>query len=83
MTTADEIRRFVVKTYIQPARSRAEKTVSFTAKDIHESMGLESKYPLVCSSIDTDKFLDYAGVTLVSRSGPHQSNTVRWVFAVH
>lgn len=83
MTTADEIRRFVVKTYIQPARSQSEKTVTFTANDIHEGMGLQSRFPLVCSSIDTDKFLEYARVTLVSRTGPHQSNTVKWVFALH
>jgi hypothetical protein len=82
MTTANEIRYFVLKNYIQPARNRSEKTVSFTAADIHEAMSFENRYPLVCSSIDTDKFLDYASVTLVSRKGPKQSNTVQWVFAL-
>ena len=82
MSTADEIRSFVKKTYIQTARSRSEKTVSFSAEDIHNAMGLKNRYPLVCSSIDTDKFLDFASVTLINREGPKQSNTVRWTFSL-
>lgn len=82
MSTADEIRRFVIKTYIHPAHERAEKTVTFSAEDIHSAMGLKSRYPLVCSSIDTDKFLEIAYVTLIKRDGPKQSNTVRWTFSL-
>lgn len=82
MATAHEIRQFVIKTYIQPARSRSEKIVSFSAEDIHNTMGLQKRFPLVCSSIDTDKFLDFASVTLIKREGPKQSNTVRWTFSL-
>lgn len=83
MTSAEDIRRFVLNIYIQPARRRSEKTVSFRASDIHNEMGLKDRFPLVCSSIDTDKFLDYASVTLISRTGPQQSSTVQWVFELN
>lgn len=82
MTTADEIRHFILKNFIQPARARSEKTVTFSAADIHDGRQLASRFPLVCTSIDTDKFLDYASVTLVSRKGPKQSSTVQWIFAL-
>ena len=82
MTTAYEIRRFVMKTYIQPARTRSEKIVTFSAEDVHNAMGLKSRFPLVCSSIDTDKFLDFASATLIKRVGPKQSNTVQWTFSL-
>ena len=78
--TADDVRHFALKSFIQPARERGEKTVSFTATDVHKGMGLQARFPLVCSSIDGGKFMDLAKVVLVKRDGPKQSSTVRWVF---
>jgi 5-methylcytosine-specific restriction protein B len=80
MTTANEIREYVKKYFIIPARRRGERSITFKASDIHKAMGLEQRYPLVCSSIDTDKFLEFASVILVKREGPKQSTTARWTF---
>jgi 5-methylcytosine-specific restriction enzyme B len=80
MATANDVRRYALVVFIEPARRRGENTVSFSAKDIHNGMSLDNRFPLVCSSIDTDKFLDYASVILVERVGPKQSSTVRWTF---
>lgn len=80
MATADSIRQYVLKVYITPARQRGEKRVEFTSSEIHKGMGLQSRFPLVCSAIDTDKFLDFASVILITREGPKQSSTVRWVY---
>ena len=80
MATAEDVRRYVLVTFIQPARRRGEKTVTFTSTDIHHGMGLKGRFPLVCSSIDADKLLDFASVILVRRDGPKQSSTVRWAF---
>jgi hypothetical protein len=81
-TTADKIREHALLTYIKPARRQGEKTVSFSSTDIHKGMALRSSFPLACSSIDADKFLDYASVPLVKREGPKQGSTVRWLFAL-
>lgn len=80
MVTADEVRQYALIVYIQPARRRGVKTVSFKASDIHKGMGLKERFPLVCSAIDADKFSEFASVILVKRDGPKQSSTVRWVF---
>jgi hypothetical protein len=79
MATAEEVRRYALK-QIQAARLRGEKTITLTASDIHKGLGLKSRFPLVCSAIDADKFLDFASVILIKRDGPRQSSTVRWVF---
>lgn len=39
MATAEEVRRFAFKK-IQEARQKGEKTITFTALDIHKGMGL-------------------------------------------
>ena len=80
MATAEKVREYARVTFIEPARSRGEKTVTFTSSDIHKGMGLKSRFPLVCSAIDAGKFQDYASVILVRRDGPRQSSTVQWVF---
>ncbi len=82
MATADDVREYVLKTYIKPARQSRERTVSFTALDVHKGMGLQGRMPLVCAAIDANKFLDFASVVLTGREGPKQSSTVRWVFDV-
>jgi len=80
MATANNVREYAKVTFIEPARRRGENTVAFTSRDIHQGMGLISRFPLVCSAIDAEKFQDYASVILVQRDGPKQSSTVRWVF---
>ncbi|HBG75087.1 MAG: hypothetical protein A2X25_14620 [Chloroflexi bacterium GWB2_49_20] len=79
MATAEEVRRYVLK-QIQTARQNGEKSISFSALEIHNGLGLKQRFPLVCSAIDADKFLDFASVILIKRDGPKQSSTVRWVF---
>ncbi len=82
-TQADEIREYVLVAIIKPARRRGDKTVTFDALDVHKGMGFRvNRMPAVCEAVDTDLFLAGAGVTLVSRTGPAQSTTTRWTFAV-
>jgi hypothetical protein len=80
MATANEVRDYALRTFIAPARRQGKQTVSFSSADIHKGMNLVQRYPLVCSAIDADKFLDYARVILVRREGPKQSTTARWTF---
>jgi len=83
MTQADKIRAFVINEMIIPARNRGEKTIEVNAEEIHTRMSFkENRYPNVCSAINAQKFLDLARVKLVSRTGPLQSNTAKWKFAL-
>jgi 5-methylcytosine-specific restriction enzyme B len=79
---ADQIRHYVLKNSIEPARQRGDSTVHVNANAVHSALGLHSRFPAICSALDSDKFLNYARVTLVSRSGPQQSSSVEWIFAV-
>jgi hypothetical protein len=78
----DEIRKYAKKKYIVPARMKKEKRVSFTAADIEKGMGLGSRFPMVCSSIDTKKFLAFARVDLIKREGAASGATAKWTFKV-
>ena len=80
ISQADEIRKYAKTQFVIPARKKGEKRVSFTSKDIHQGMDLESRYPQVCASIDSKKFKEFARVELVKREGPQQGATARWIF---
>jgi hypothetical protein len=82
MRLADQIRHHVRREIIEPARAQGAGTVRASAREIHDALGLENRYPAVCGALDSDIFLDLAGVTLVERAGPSQSSTAEWVFAV-
>jgi hypothetical protein len=61
---------------------KKDKRVTFTAEDIEKGMGLGNKFPMVCSSIDAKKFLEYARVELIRREGAAQGSTAKWTFKV-
>jgi hypothetical protein len=82
MTHADQIREYVLKTYIIPARQSGNSMATVHAKEIHAALGFGNRMPLVCGALDADKFLDYAQVTLVRRTGPKQGSTAEWVFEI-
>jgi hypothetical protein len=79
---ADEIRKYAKTHFIIPVRQKHQKRVVFTASDIHHGLKLTSRYPLVCSSIDSRKFKVFARVELIKREGPKQGASARWTFKV-
>src|ERR1700722_7486067 len=83
MSQADDIRRFVIANYIEPARSRGERRVSVRAGDVHRAMGLSNAMPAVCSAIGTSRFLVDAGVAEAGREGPLNSSTVLFTFELN
>lgn len=74
---ADEIRRFVFREYIEPARLRGEHEVTIRAGDVHDRMGLVSRMPAVCGAIGADKFQDEYRVRLINRKGPNNGANAR------
>jgi 5-methylcytosine-specific restriction enzyme B len=80
MSQADDIRRFVIARYIEPARAKGEQRVSVRAGDVHRAMGLSNAMPAVCSAIGSGRFLVDAGVAEAGREGPFNSSTVVFTF---
>ncbi len=79
---ADEIREHVMEVYIIPARARGTRSVTVRAAEVHAALALRARYPVVCSALDGETFIEAAGVTLISRKGPLHSSSVVWVFGV-
>lgn len=82
MSQADDIRQFVVVNYIAKARSRFEQQVSVRAGDVHRDMTLQNAMPAVCSAIGSNKFELEANVREAGRSGPANSSTSTFTFAL-
>jgi 5-methylcytosine-specific restriction protein B len=72
MSLADEIRKYVLTMYIEPARRRGDRTVVVRAGDVHKRMGLTDRMPAVAGALGAKKFEEYANVQLIRREGPHQ-----------
>jgi hypothetical protein len=82
ISQSDEIRKYAKTHFVIPARKKGEKRVSFSAKDLHQGLDLVSRYPMVCSAIDSKKFSEFAHVELTRREGPQQGATTRWTFKI-
>ena len=79
---ADRIRQHVITRHIVPAREAGETVVRVTSGDVHRDMGLQDRMPAVCSALDTQTFLDLAGVAMEERSGPPQGATTVFVLRI-
>lgn len=82
MILADRIRKYVLDRKIKPARNQGVTSITIIAGEIHSDMGLKNRMPAVCGALDADKFLDYAQVKLILRTGPKQGSTAKWVFSL-
>jgi len=77
---ADEIRQFVLKNYILPARKRGAKTVTVNAGDVHNQMGFVNRLPNVCQALGKEKFQKLANVEKPVRKGPPQGSTTCFTY---
>jgi 5-methylcytosine-specific restriction enzyme B len=81
-TLAEQIRIYVNRAFIEPARRAGRTEVTIVAGEVHRDMKLRSRMPAVCAALDAGKFEDEFGVVLSSRSGPRQSSTTTWRFSL-
>ena len=79
-TLSDRIRQHVFTHHIAPARDDGENLIRVTAGDVHREMGFQDRMPAVCSALDTEKFLELAGLSMEERTGPPQGATTTFVF---
>ena len=78
--SAAEIRTFVNRSYVKPARQADVRTVTVRAGDVHTRMGLRQRLPQVCGAIGTRSFEERYRVRLIERTGPTQGAEVYFTF---
>ena len=69
-TSADAIRLYAQKEYVEPARQKGEKLVRIIAGDVHRGMRLRNRVPNVCSVLGSRTFLERNGLVIEEVSGP-------------
>ena len=82
MSQADEIRQHVLQHHVEPARTAGERTVTICAGDIGRELGLRGRTPNVCSALQSKAFLRLGGLQLIERTGPRQSTTTKFRYAI-
>jgi len=80
--TADEIRAYGRKTYVEPARDRHLQKFAIRAGDVVRELKLLGRVPAVCSALKSGAFLEQNGLRIVERTGPSsgQSTTVVYTY---
>ncbi|WP_245259322.1 AAA family ATPase [Methylobacterium sp. 77] len=79
---ADEIRRYVLKNYIKPARVRGDATVTITIGALNNEMGLHMAWPNICQALEGRLFLQLANVPPPAAEGPKQSTTRKLTYSL-
>ncbi len=69
MGLTEEIREFICKNYIQPAREKGKSRITIRAGDIHSAMRLVSRMPAVCSAL-SKKIEQMCGVKIIDIKAP-------------
>jgi hypothetical protein len=70
MKSADEIREFARRKYIEPARRRGERSVRIVAGDVHRELRFVNRVPNVCHALRSKEFLQENGLVLENWEGP-------------
>ena len=80
--TSDSIRHSAQRSYVHAARHRGLKRFSINVGEVHRSLGLQNRVPLVCQALGSGKFLEANSLKLVSKTGPPsgQSTTVTYTY---
>ncbi|MCW1385077.1 AAA family ATPase [Novosphingobium sp. KCTC 2891] len=79
---ADRIRRFVLETYIEPAREDGRDTVDVHVRTVNDQLGLNQGWPNICQVLVGRKFLEMAEVPSPQRIGVEKSPATVFRFAV-
>jgi hypothetical protein len=82
MKLVGHIRRYALG-LVTIARNSNHQEVTISAKEIHDALNLDARFPAVCGAIDSNIFSELAHVNLIQRNGPKQSSTVTWVFEIY
>ena len=67
---ADQVRAFVQRAYIAPARARGESQVTVIAGDVHREMRLVNRIPAVCSALRSSAMLERNNLRIIRDVAP-------------
>lgn len=79
---ADRIRLYALDTYIKPARAKGETGATIRAGDVHDAIGLAAAHANVCQALRGRKFQEMAGVGVPRFTGPDNSSTTTFTYAL-
>ena len=68
--SSEDVREYVERRYIDDSRKKGVKRFTVNAGEVHRGLGLQNRVPLVCTALQSQKFLDRHGLKLVEKSGP-------------
>jgi hypothetical protein len=68
--SAEAIRMYALKEYIEPARRKGQQRVRIIAGDVHRGMRLKNRVPNVCSVLSSRTFLEKNGLVIEEVAGP-------------
>ena len=81
MSQADEIRDFVQRDYIEPARREGKSQITIRAGDVDRKMRL-GRVPNVNQVLGGMIIERLCGVRLLSKEGTHQSTTMTYTYEI-
>ncbi len=79
-SSADEIRSFVRREYLEPARRQSLKHVRIVAGDVHRSLKLKNRVPNVCNALTSKSFLRDNNLVIEEESGPPSGMGTRMTY---
>jgi hypothetical protein len=79
---AAEVREYLLKNYIEPARAAKAASVQIRAGDIHKALNFHARLPLVCSALTAVSFRRAYNLHLLKVDGPGQSMTTTFTFGL-
>ena len=82
MSYADEVRAYVAREIVEPARSRGDAEVAIRAGDVHRALGYTNRLPLVCSALGARVFEETYRVRRESVDGPLNGSNTLFRFTV-
>ena len=82
MSQADLIREHAKERYVEAARDANQRTLTIVARDMAHDLGLSKRFPNICQALQSRKFLDMAGVQLLSINGPPQGASTEFHYAI-
>jgi hypothetical protein len=81
---SDTVRTHVIQKYLKAARQQGKRTFAVNAGEVHRSLHLHNRVPLVCVALKSRKFLQEQGLRIISVTGPPsgQSTTVTYTYEI-
>jgi hypothetical protein len=75
--SSEDVRQYVERRYIDDSRKKGVKRFTVNAGEVHRGLGLQNRVPLVCTALQSQKFLERHGLKLVEKSGPASGLSTR------